>query len=387
MIILFCIAGMIAGIIAGLIPGLHSNNIAVIISATPYFGIDICAFILCMCTTQVFIEFIPSTFFGAPSETTFEAVLPAHKMLLEGKAYEAICLTTLGAIIAFSLGAALTPWFFEYLEKNSNEIMQITPAILIFALVVFPLSEKGWRAKLTSIFIIIAAGTQGYLFNGQVFPLITGYFGIAGTIYSLKEENHLQKQVHEVTVKISEIKNALVGMIGGAIVAVMPGIGSNTAGGIINIFKKNSDSRGYLTMLGAINASNFFFSFATLFALSKARNGGMLAIKDKIFLTPQMMSYGTELMLISAGIGGFFAILLAKKATKILNPNHIKKIGIITVIFMIILVGVINGPIGLIALFFSTALGLFTITSKIRRSTMMASLIVPVLFFYVFILQ
>ncbi len=377
---------MLIGIIAGLIPGLHSNNIAVIISASPYFGIEICAFVLSMCTVQVFIEFIPSTFLGATSEATFESVLPAHRMLLEGKAYEAICLTTLGAIIAFILGAILTPWFFAYLETNSQEIIQITPIVLIFALIVFPLSEKGWKNKLTSIFVIIAAGTQGYLFNGQIFPLITGYFGIAGTIYSLKEENYLQKQTLEVKIKLNEIKNALVGMIGGAIVAVMPGIGSNTAGGIINIFRKNTDSRGYLTMLGAINASNFFFSFATLFALSKARNGGMLAIKDKIFATPAMMTYGTEIMLISAGIGGFIAILIAKKATQIIKPTLVKKLGIITIIFMIILVGVINGAIGLIALFFSTALGLFTISSKIRRSTMMASLIVPVLFFYIFIL-
>ncbi len=386
MILAYCLAGIIAGIIAGLVPGLHSNNLAVILTATPYFGAEICALILSMCTTQAFVEFIPSTLFGAANESTFEAILPAHKMLLEGKAYEAICLTTLGAITAFTAGAILTPWFFTYLENNSTAIIEATPIVLIFALAIFVLREKGTNAKITSIFVIIAAASQGYFFSGQVFPLIAGYFGTAGTIYSLKENTTMQKQVYEVEIHLRDAKNALIGMIGGAIVAVMPGIGSNTAGGIINTFRKNTDSKGYLAMLGSINASNFFFSFATLFALGKARNGGMLAVKEKIFLTPLTMAYGTEIMLISAGIGGFLTLILAKKLIPRINQKTIKKLGVGTIIFTTILVGIMNGPVGLLALFFSTALGLYTITSKIKRSTMMASLIVPVLFFYIFIL-
>ncbi|MCX6803680.1 MAG: tripartite tricarboxylate transporter permease, partial [Candidatus Diapherotrites archaeon] len=145
MIILYCIAGIIAGIIAGLIPGLHSNNIAIIAAASPIFGNEAMAFMLSMCTVQIFTEFIPSTILGAPSDTTFEAVLPAHKLLLEGKGYDAICHTTFGAIIAIIIGAALSPIIILLLEENATQIIYATPPVLIFALGIFFFESKGTK--------------------------------------------------------------------------------------------------------------------------------------------------------------------------------------------------------------------------------------------------
>ena len=307
-------------------------------------------------------------------------------MLLQGRGVEAICLTTAGALIAVLIGSALTPLFFLFIEENSEQIIQITPLILIVALATFVIWEKGIKSKLIAFFIIIAAGSQGFLFQNQIFPLITGYFGIAGTLYALNEAPTLIKQTQNIQIKLSTLKDSLVGIIGGAIVAVMPGIGSNTAAGIINLFKKTPETEKYLVMLGAINASNFFFSFATLLALSKARNGAMLAIQDKILYTDNTLFYGTLIMIFSAGIGGISAIWLAKKAAKLLEKNKTKILSIGTIIFMITLVGLLNGLIGLTALFFSTALGIFVLTNKSKRSICMSSLIVPTLFFYLFIL-
>lgn len=386
MILLFCALGAIAGIIAGLIPGLHSNNIAVLLVASPFFGTEVAAFMLSLCTVQAFVDFIPSTFLSAPSENTFEGVLPGHKMLLEGRGIEAICLTTAGALIAVILGSALTPLFFIFIEENSEQITQLTPLVLIAALMTFIISEKTTKGKIIALFVIIAAGSQGFLFREQVFPLISGYFGIAGTLYSLNETQVQIIQKGNITIKLSALKDALAGIAGGAIVAVMPGIGSNTAAGIINLFKKTQETEKYLVMLGAINISNFFFSFATLIALLKARNGAMLAIQDKILYTENTLFYGTIIMFFSAGIGGLSAIWLAKKAAKILQKSKTRILSIATIILMIILVALFNGLIGIIALIFSSALGLFVLTKKTKRSLCMSSLIVPTLFFYLFIL-
>ncbi len=390
MIILFCLLGAICGIIAGLIPGLHSNNIAVLVAASPFFGMEITAFMLSLCIVQSFVDFIPSTFLSAPSENTFEGVLPGHKLLLEGRGLEAICLTTAGGIVAVIIGSTLTPIFFLFIEQNSEQLIQITPLVLIIALITFIIWEKGLNGKLIALFVIIAAGTQGILFQNQIFPLITGYFGIAGTLYALNETPSKIKQNNTVKINLSMLKDTPAGIIGGAIVAVMPGIGSNTAAGIINLFKNTTNNLNntekYLAMLGAINVSNFFFSFATLFALSKARNGAMLAIQDKIFYTENTLFYGTLIMIISAGIGGISAIWISKKAAKFLEKNKTQMLSIGTILLMILLVGILNGLIGLITLFFSTALGIFVLTKKAKRSLCMSSLIVPTLFFYLFIL-
>lgn len=341
---------------------------------------------LSMCITQIFTEFIPSIFFGAPSENTFESILPAHRMFLEGKAIEAICLSTTGALVAIIAGAIITPLFFLFIEQNSKEIILVTPIVLAFALIIFVTSEKTPKRIILAFFAVIAAASQGMLFENQIFPLITGYFGIAGILYSLKEKTILIKQNETVSINFSTIKESLIGMIGGSIVSIMPGIGSNTAAGIINTFRNKKSTNEYLAMLGAINASNFFFSYSTLFALSKARNGGMLALQNKIFFTQETFFIGTLIMLFAAGIGGLAAIIISKKLIKLFTPNFIKKISVCTLIFMILLVIILNGFLGLITLIFSTALGLFVITNGLRRSICLSSLIVPVLFFYLFIL-
>jgi putative membrane protein len=347
---------------------------------------EITSFMLSMCTTQIFIEFIPAVFIGAPSENTFESILPAHRMLLEGKAIEAICLSTTGALIAIIVGSLLTPLFFLFIKQNSKEIILVTPLVLIFALIVFVISEKTPKRMLLVFFVIIAASSQGILFENQIFPLITGYFGVAGILYSLKEKEILVKQQENVTISFSVIKESLIGVIGGSIVSIMPGIGSNTAAGIINTFRNKKSTNEYLAMLGAINASNFFFSYSTLFALSKARNGGMLALQNKIFFTQETFFIGTIIMIFAAGIGGLVAIILSKKAIKIFTQSFTQKISIWALVFVILLVFALNGFIGLSALLFSTALGLFVLTNNLRRSICISSLIVPVLFFYLFIL-
>ena len=386
MILLWCAIGILAGTIAGLIPGIHSNNIAVLAAASPLFGIEITAFMLSMCVTQSFVDFVPSIFLGAPSPDTFEGVLPGHAMMLKGRAYEAICLTVFGGLIALIAGTALTPLFFLYIQQNSDSIIAVTPAVIIFALMIMAGSEKGWKKKTISVFVIAAAATQGMLFREQIFPLITGYFGIAGILYSLKEKNPQITQSKEVSIKVRRASSALIGAVGGALVAVMPGIGSNVAAGMIKTFSKKIKTKDYLVMLGSINVSNFFFSYATLFAISKARNGAMLAIKDKFFATPETLYYGTLIMLIAGGAGGLIALILSKKAATFFTQKRTLLFSVSSIILMVLVVGALNGAIGLIAMFFASALGLFVLTQKTKRSCCMGALIVPTLFFYIFIL-
>lgn len=385
MILLSCIIGAILGTIAGLTPGLHTNTIAALIALTPFFGKEIMTIVLSMSIVQSFVEFIPSTFLGVPSTSTFEGVLPAHKMLLNGKGLEAITLTVFGGIIGTILSVIFIPIFFLIIEQNKKEIILLTPIILIFALILMIQQENTTKKRILSIFIILVAGTQGIFFKDQIFALITGYFGIAGALSALKEKNVYKKQ--ETTINIDrKINESILGLIGGAIVAIMPGIGSNTAARIIKTFKLKIDEKGYLAMLGSINTVNFFFGFIALFALHKTRNGAMIAIQDKIMLTEETMILGVIIMLISAGIGGIITIILSKKLINYFNEKNTRKLNKISIIIMIIVVFLQGGILGLITIIFSTALGLFVIINKTKRSLCMSSLITPTLFFYLFIL-
>lgn len=125
LILLFAFLGFSLGILTGLIPGFHVNNIALILlSATPMllslllfltkFGLSIafvslllCIIIFATSITHTFINFIPSTFLGAPESGTALSVLPAHAMLLEGKGYQAVYLSAVG-----SFGAIVCAFIF-----------------------------------------------------------------------------------------------------------------------------------------------------------------------------------------------------------------------------------------------------------------------------------
>lgn len=385
MIIFYCLVGAILGTIAGLTPGLHTNTITTLIVFTPIFGKEILALVLSMSIVQTFVEFIPATFLGAPNTNTFEGVLPAHKMLLEGNGLEAIYLTVVGGIIGTIIGVIFIPVFFLLIEQNNSEITKLIPAILIFALVIMVFNEKNFNKKIIALFIIIAAGSQGLFFKNQIFALITGYFGIAGSIYALKEKTIQIKQNPNPKIETNFVEGTL-GLIGGAIVAVLPGIGSNTAAGIIKTFKHKISQKGYLTMLGAINTTNFFFAYLTLFAINKTRNGAMIALKEKIFLTQETLILGIIIMIIASGLGGLITILISKKMITYFTEKRTRNLNKISIILMIIVVFIQGGIIGIITTIFSTSLGLLTITKKVKRSLCMSCLIIPTLFFYLFIL-
>jgi len=96
--------GFFLGIISGLTPGIHVNNFALVLLAlTPLFldiGFEpfyIAVMILSNSVTQTFVDIIPSIFLGAPEADTALAVLPGHRLLMEGRGSEAVRLSAIAA--------------------------------------------------------------------------------------------------------------------------------------------------------------------------------------------------------------------------------------------------------------------------------------------------
>ncbi len=93
--------GIVVGIITGLAPGVHINLISVLLfSVSPFLlgytsALHLAIFIVAVAVTHAFLDALPSIFLGAPEEATALAVLPGHRMLLEGKGYEAVFLIVL----------------------------------------------------------------------------------------------------------------------------------------------------------------------------------------------------------------------------------------------------------------------------------------------------
>jgi len=384
--ILFLVLGIFTGTITGLIPGIHSNNVSLLLVASPLFGFNAIIFTLSMCITQSFVDFIPAIFIGAPSTDTFEGVLPGHKLFLNGQGVEAICLTVFGGIIALIFGLIFLIPFSIFVNDSWELIRYFIPIILLFVIFIIVINETTIHKKIIVTFVILIAASHGLMFTNQIFPLIVGYFGIPTIIYSLNEIPNLKKQKTKVNIKLASWTEGLVGILGGVIVSILPGIGSNLAAGIIRLFRNTIQTKNYLVLLGSINTSAFFFSFSILFLLEKTRNGAMIVLREQIFFTQNEYFLGIATMITAGGFGGLITIYLAKKVNNFFTKNKTKLFSIISISVMILSVFLFNGLYGLFVVIFSSALGLFVILNKVNRSSCLASLIIPTMFFYVFVL-
>ncbi|MBU0762952.1 MAG: tripartite tricarboxylate transporter permease, partial [Candidatus Altiarchaeota archaeon] len=101
--VLFCLIGCLFGVVTGLTPGLHVNTVCVMgLSMYSRIGVDELEFALamvCMSVTHTFLDYIPAIFIGVPEESTALSVLPTHRLVLEGKAFDAVKITATGSLL------------------------------------------------------------------------------------------------------------------------------------------------------------------------------------------------------------------------------------------------------------------------------------------------
>jgi len=96
--------GIMFGIFTGIIPGIHINLVSLLLVSLSVYLLGIFSFtalgvfIIAMAITHTFIDILPAIFLGAPDADTALGVLPGHRLLLEGKGYEAVKLTVIGGL-------------------------------------------------------------------------------------------------------------------------------------------------------------------------------------------------------------------------------------------------------------------------------------------------
>ncbi|MDD1770958.1 MAG: tripartite tricarboxylate transporter permease [Methanomassiliicoccales archaeon] len=161
--LLFSSAGSALGICSGMVPGLHVNTFSLIlVSAFPLLEPpvqDLCASfsldpwlapLLLSCTivsaavTHSFLDFLPSLFLGVPEEGTVISVLPGHRLLLDGRAMDAVRCAALGSLLGALFGMLLVvPLQVAMSPPLSADslIAPVVPWILVVVSVALVLSE------------------------------------------------------------------------------------------------------------------------------------------------------------------------------------------------------------------------------------------------------
>ena len=391
-ILIFLLLGILAGTFTGLIPGIHINLVsAILVSLSIGFlssinSLFLIVFITSMSITHTFLDFIPSVFLGCPDTDTELSILPGHELLKQGQGHAAVMFTAYGSLAAIITIILLSAPLIVLVKKIYPLMQDFIPYILILVSIIMITSE---RKKFSAILVYSLTGILGLItlnltiLKEPLLPLLTGLFGSSTILLSIKNKTKIPKQKTKQE-KISLKRPMLGALIASPLCGFLPGLGSGQAAILGNTIAK-TDRRGFLVLLGATNTLVMGFSFLSLYTIARTRTGSAAAIKELIGIP----SIEALILILSVSLlSGLVAFFLTKQISLLLsakiNKINYTKLSVITLIILAIIVFFVSGLLGFFVLVLSTFTGLYCISLGVRRTQMMACLILPTIILYLF---
>lgn len=398
-IFLGILLGMCAGIITGLIPGIHINLISILlVSLSAYFlgftdPVVLGVFIIAMAVVHTFLDAIPSIFLGAPDADMALSVLPGHKLLLEGRGYEAVKLTVIGSFFSLLLVILIMPFLIPFVPLIYSFLQPYVGYILILVVLFMVLKESGLDSKFWGFYLFFLSGILGLLvlnmpnLSQPLFPMLSGLFGVSTLIVSLSQNVEVPKQRVTESIHLSfgkKLRALSAAVFSGSLTGIFPGLGAAQASIIGMQLVGNIGNYGFMVLIGGINTVNFVFSLATFYTLQKARNGAIVAVMEiikSINLNELIIFLSAALIAGSAAV--FLALYFTRIFSKLISLVNYKIICISIISLISVLSFVFGGILGLIVLATSTFIGMLAPLIGVKRSHAMGCLLLPVILFFV----
>jgi len=398
--ILIAIAlGITAGIFTGLTPGVHINLVSVVLlNLSPVLlkytnSLVLCTFIIAMAITHTFLDTIPSIFLGVPDSVDALNVLPGHRMLLEGKGFEAVKITIIGSYFCLLLGILFTPVLIVASPKISLFLRPYIGYILLGVVIFMTLKDREYQKKLWNLIVFLISGIFGVIvfnipnFKDPLFPMLSGLFGLSALILSLSENSNIPPQTETDSIKIplkNQIKALFSGAFSGSLTGIFPGLGPAQAAIIAMQLAGNIGMYAFMMLVGGIGTVASLFSLVTLYTLDKARDGAIVVISKIIGeLTTQKFGVLLVTALIAGGIAVWLTMMLARLFTKLISRINYKYLSIGIILFVACLVFYFSSFLGLFILSISTAIGLIAPLKRIGRNSAMGCLLLPVILYFI----
>ncbi len=396
-LVIFSLLGICIGIATGLVPGLHVNTLIPLLLSAPFLTSDpfaLAVLIVSTSVSQIFVSFIPSIFLGAPEADTALSVLPGHRILFEGRGYEAIRITAISGIISLIVSIAtillLSNHFTTLYEISRPYVPYLIGATMLMMIV----SEKGMRKIISAFFIILVSGIFGMvalnspLVNQEniLFPALSGLFGVSSLITSLGQKSKIPEQEMDSQIKISKMnfaKSIILGSLAGIAVGFLPALGVSQAAAMAQYMGGMSEARSFLVSLSSINMANEVFSLNSLYLVNNPRSGASVAIEKLMgeISFENVLSF-VGVMVFVSGLSVIATLYLGKRVPQILAKMNYKLVSLSIIIFISLMVFFVTNFEGILVLTVSTAIGLASNYLEIRRSTCMGILLVPSFLFF-----
>lgn len=389
-IIIFLTLGVFVGTFTGLIPGIHINLVGAFLVSASFLSIInpiyLVVFIVGLTISHTFVDFIPSIFLGCPDTDSALSSLPGHKLLAEGDGYKAVMLTAYGGLYSLIIVVIFTILFLNINFEFYNSLTKIIPYILILVLFIMIFTEK---KKINTIVVILLTGILGVCvlnlpnLKEPLFPLLTGLYGSSMIFLSIKNKTVIPPQKIEKP-KIKFFKPLMGSAIASPLCGFLPGLGSGQAAVLGNSIVK-TDDKGFLALVGATNIVVMAISFLAIYLISRMRTGSAVAINQLIGeMTINLLILIIVCVIFSGIISFFITEFISRKFANKINKINYSGLSIGTLIFLSFMILVISGFLGFFVFVISTLTGIYCIKQNVKKTNMMACLIIPTIILYLF---
>lgn len=397
-ILFFSLLGIIIGVLLGLFPGIHLNNIVpLVLLLLPFVSSPSYLAVLVVSTAiaQVFTSFIPSIYLGAPDgDNNALSILPGHRLLLEGRGYEAIRLTVIGGLAALIASIIFVLFLGNYVSTIYSISRPYIHYALLAVLAFMIFSEKNLKKMLATILIILLSGVLGVLvLNSSLVPqqnvlfvTFAGLFAISTLIVAIAQKAKIPTQTIDEKIQESRLniaKSIVLGLVAGVLVGLLPAIGVSQAATFMQYIGGLGEARTFLVTLSGINTANEVVSLNSLYLISNPRSGASVAIErilPEISFNEVLLFIGV--ILFAAGITVPTILYLGRKIPQFLVKINYTKLSLAVISFLVLMVGAITGIYGLLIGLTATGIGLLCAYLGVNRSNCMGLLILPTIFFF-----
>jgi putative membrane protein len=387
--------GVALGTVSGILPGIHANTLAGVllslqVALIPVIGpLALAATMFAALITHTFVDSIPTTFLGIPDADTALAVLPAHALCLEGNGEEAVRIAALGSACAMIIAVPLSVLCY-FLLPALQPLFDWGIGLVLVAVIGYMIvtsEAPGWAFALFGISGILGIFTFRYGFLGWhsvgggsalLMPLLTGLFGISVLLVASQGTMPAQKFNGISIDGRSVARSSVLGTLAGVAVGWLPGLSNATANGVLaSVIGYEKDRRAYILATSAANTANAFIGLAALFALSRMRNGVMVAL-SALPLPPASALFVVGVL---AACAAYVITVILSRSAHHLGGIEGRWLNGAVIAFVVAICLLLTGPFGGFVLLLATLIGLVPHIVNVPRMYCMGAVMVPVMLY------
>ncbi|WP_226483005.1 tripartite tricarboxylate transporter permease [Natrinema amylolyticum] len=388
------VAGSLLGCCSGLVPGLHANNFAFLLAgvvpSVPGSPLFVGCAMLAAGVVHTFCNAVPAMALGVPDAEMAVTALPGHRMVLEGRGYEAIRLSALGSVLAVIAAVPLAvpvTWAVTAAYPTIRAHLSLVLAMVAVALIA---SEPTWRGRFGGLLSFALATGLGALTlditadapleaGGTLAPLFAGLFGAPVLIDAIRGSGIPRQAGEGIRASRPFVGvTAVAGALAGAVVGYLPGITAAIAAvAVLALVPGDASDRGYIVATSGVDTSNTIFALFALVAIGQPRTGVLVAFEGTAApLELPILLAGVVL----AGLLGFaFVIVVGDAYLELVGRLPYWKISVAVLAVLLALSYLFTGPVGIAIFAVATAIGLVPVRLRCRRVHLMGVLIGPLM--------